>query len=252
MPTAPPDPPPPLAQTITVVGPGRLGGAVARQLSDAGWAVTVVARGEAIPRAPLTWLTVPDRDVASAAAATPPGGIVLHAAGALDVAVLHPHIRAGSLHPLMSFAEAGAPPPLVTAVPAAIAGHPHAVDAARTLADCLGWQPFEVQGDRRLYHAAAVLAGNFATALLAEAARVLAAAGVPSESCPDLLAPLALRSIQNAAAMGPAAALTGPVARGDNAVIGAHLEALNQADPAALAVYQVLLEAARRLRQPVT
>lgn len=235
-----------LAHGVVIVGPGRLGRTLARALETRGVQVRLVGRGEAIPASPLTLLTVPDRAIAEVAARVPAAGVLLHCSGACDLDVLRPHHPAGSLHPLMTFPGDAATLALEGA-PAAIAGDPEARRSAGALALLLGMRPFEVPGDRRLYHAAAVMAGNFATALLAEAAAVLARAGVPIEDAPALLAPLALASIRNGAALGPAAALTGPVARGDEEVIRAHRAAL-ASDPERLATYDALLAAARRLR----
>jgi predicted short-subunit dehydrogenase-like oxidoreductase (DUF2520 family) len=207
-----------------------------------------VGRGDPVPAAALTWLTVPDREIATAADQVPPGGVVLHASGATDLAPLAGHPKAGSLHPLMTFPgpELGLPaddPP----TPAAVAGHPEAAAAATALAHRLGWHPFPVPGDRRAYHAAAVVAGNQATVLLGLAAEILAAAGVPPDEAPALLAPLALQSIRNAARVGPARALTGPVARGDEAVLAAHRAALADLPEEVREAYAVLTRATRRL-----
>ncbi len=234
------------ADQVQVVGPGRLGRSLALALAARGVDVRVVGRGSAISAAPLTLLTVPDRAIAEVAALAPPGGVLLHTSGATDIDALRPHRPAGSFHPLMSFPPPELSPPELQDVPVALAGDPEARAAGLWLAELLEMRPFEVPGDRRLYHASAVMAGNFATALLAEAAAVLALAGVPEDEAPALLAPLALASVRNAAALGPSGALTGPVARGDEAVIQAHLEALER-DPARRATYAALLAAARRL-----
>lgn len=234
---------------LVVVGPGRLGRSVATLLRGRGHEVTVVGRGEPVPASPLTWLTVPDRAIQEASERVPPGGIVLHASGATDVSILRSHRHGGSLHPLMSFPGPHALPPADLEVPAAVAGDPEALRAASSLARALGWTPFAVPGDRRLYHAAAVLAGNFATALLADAAEVLSAAGVRREDAAALLAPLALASLANAARQGPAAALTGPVARGDQQTLAAHREALRVGgvSPRVQATYEALLQSAQHL-----
>jgi len=233
---------------LVIVGPGRLGRSAAQLLSARGVPFTLVGRGEAIPAAPLTWLTVPDSAIEEAALAVPHGQVVLHASGATGVAPLRRHRAAGSLHPLMTFPgpELAMPTGMI---PAAVAGDEDAIDAATALADDLGFTPFTVTGDRALYHASAVLAGNFATVLLGEASRVLATAGVPEEEAPALLAPLALASIRNAAAVGPGAALTGPVARDDEDIIDKHLAALARAPQGTLETYAALLAAARTLRE---
>jgi predicted short-subunit dehydrogenase-like oxidoreductase (DUF2520 family) len=236
--------PSPEAIEVAVVGIGRLGGTVSTALERRGHRVHRVRRGEPVPPAPVVWLTVPDGEISAVAASCPRSGVLLHASGATDLQALQPHPQAGSLHPLMTFpGEAEPIPP----VPAAIAGTDAARDAARKLAVALGWTPFEVPGDRRAYHAAAVLAGNFATTLLAEASEVLALAGVDVRDAPGLLAPLALQSLRNAVDLGPLAALTGPVVRGDHAVLNAHRAVLLQHRPATLPTYEALVAATLQL-----
>ena len=118
--------------------------------------------------------------------------------------------------------------PTLRGVPAAIDGDDRARACAARIAGDLGMTSIRIHGDRRLYHAAAVLAGNFATVLLADAARVLSAAGIEGETPARALAPLAIASLRNAAA-DPVAALTGPAARGDRATVEAHTAALHAA-----------------------
>lgn len=237
-----------MTTTVIIVGPGRLGRSVATLLERRQIPVQLIGRHDRIPSAALTYLTVPDREIGDAAARVPKGGVVLHASGATGVEVLRPHQKAGSLHPLMTF-----PGPEIAlpsgVIPAAIAGDPEAVAAGRELANLIGFAPFEVQGDRALYHAAAVTAGNFATALLYEASTMLAAAGVPMADAPGLLAPLALNSIQNTARFGASATLTGPVARGDEISIQRHRDALSAFPDHTRAVYDALLTAARVLHR---
>ena len=233
--------------SVVIVGPGRLGRTVSEALRRAGWSVQLISRGERIPPAPLTWLTVPDRSIAEAAAATPRGGVVLHASGATDITPLRPHAPAGSLHPLMTFPGPEVAVPPMQDLPAAVAGDAGAQAAARQLAGAMGWRAFDVPGDRARYHAAAVIAGNYATTLLGVAAEMLAAAGVPAEEAPGLLAPLALTSLRNAAAVGPRKALTGPVARGDQPVIARHRAAIQSTNRDLLEIYDVLLRATERL-----
>lgn len=236
------------ALKLVIVGPGRLGRSAARLLTDCGIRFSLVGRGEAIPAAPLTWLTVPDAEIGDAAQAVPIGPIVLHASGATGCEPLRHHRSAGSLHPLMTFPGPELAMP-TGRIPAAIAGDERAVIAATELAHDLGFTPFEVSGDRALYHASAVIAGNFATVLLDEASRVLTLAGVPANQAAALLAPLAIASIKNAAAVGPGAALTGPVARQEEDIIRQHLEVLGHGPEGTLETYKALLTAARAMRK---
>ena len=239
--------PPPPGQEVVVVGQGRLGATVTQQLRDAGVTVHAIGSGAPIPVGHLTWLTVPDAVISTVARQCAGARVLLHASGASDLSVLGDHPCAGSLHPLMTFPGGPPPPP---PIPAAVSGCPAARVAARSLAGWLGWTPFEVTGDRRAYHAAAVVAGNFATTLLAEAAQLLVLAGVEADQAPSLLAPLALRSLRNAAELGPAEALTGPVVRGDHDVIDGHKAILELAHPGVGRTYRALLEATERLAAP--
>lgn len=132
-------------------------------------------------------------------------------------------------------------------VPAAVAGDEPARSSARSLAKMLGFSPFTVDGDRRLYHAAAVIAGNFSTTLLVQASRALAACGVSEDEARRLLAPLASESLTNTIALG-ADALTGPVARGDEDVILGHETALDALDPQIAELYRALTAATRQVK----
>ncbi|MEZ4239277.1 MAG: DUF2520 domain-containing protein [Myxococcota bacterium] len=238
---------------IAIVGRGRLGRTLAALLPPAGIEVRLLAHTDPVPDdADLVLLCVPDAAVADTAGRVPVGPVVAHCAGALDLGVLahHPPERRASFHPLMTFPGPEVAVPDLAGAPVAVAGAPEAAARVAALGERLGMRPFAVPGDRRLYHAAAVMAGNCATVLLAEASRVLAAAGVPLEQAPALLAPLAVASIRNAAAEGPARALTGPIARGDHGTLAAHREALLAGGLAdVLPVYDTLVKHGLDLRR---
>jgi predicted short-subunit dehydrogenase-like oxidoreductase (DUF2520 family) len=214
---------------VVIVGAGRLGRSLQALLARTGTEVPTVGRGAVLPPADVVLLCVPDREVRSAAAAIPPGPVLLHTAGALDLDVLEPHPERGSLHPLMTFPGPEVSLPDPTTVPAAVAGTPRALAAARALCTQLGFVAFEVPGDRRLYHAAAVVAGNLATFLATEGAVLLRAAGVAEPEARRVLLPLAQQSLGNSI-HGLRAALTGPIARGDTATLAAHAVAMREAN----------------------
>ena len=213
---------------VGILGRGRLGRSLSLLLSRAGHRVDLRGRDEGVPEGDVLLLAVPDAAIGPLARTIPSGPVVLHLSGATDLAPLAHHPEHGSLHPLMTFPGPEVALPELQGVPAAVAGTPRGLEAARDLAGSLGMRPVEVPGDRRLYHAAAVMAGNFATVLLADAAAVLARAGVPREQGLEMLLPLALRSLQGALP-DPAAGLTGPHARRDHEVVAAHRDALAEA-----------------------
>jgi predicted short-subunit dehydrogenase-like oxidoreductase (DUF2520 family) len=236
---------------IAIMGMGRLGRSLHELMNETTTLQPIAwRRNEPIPGGiDVFWICVRDDAIQEVAEQIPPGSIVLHSSGALPVEVLRPHCPAGSLHPLQSFPGPEISTPSPTNLPAAIAGDARAVAAAKHIAAALGFRAFELSGDRRAYHAAAVIAGNFGTVLLAEASRLLASAGVDPALAPKLLAPLALSSIEQATQTGPAEALTGPFARGDADTIAGHLALLDEKDPRLGEIYRVLGRACLRLGQ---
>jgi len=98
---------------------------------------------------------------------------------------------------------------------AAVAGNTaHALWIARSLAATLGLQPVHIRDeDRAAYHAAASIAANFLVTLEDAAETLLATAGADR----SMLVPLVRAAVENWAALGGPAALTGPVACGDEA-----------------------------------
>lgn len=233
---------------IGIVGPGRLGRTLAELLEARGHTIALVGRGARLPRGDAVFLTVPDAALAGLATRLEPGVPALHCSGALPAEVLRPHAPAGCMHPLMTFPGPEVAIPSLEGVPAAVSGDPPALKRARAVAEELGMQPFPAPENRALYHAAAVIAGNFATVLLADGARALAAAGVDEGAAAGMLAPLAMASIAQAAP-DPAAALTGPAVRGDVATLARHRRALEAAGLSELvAVYDLLTKRASALR----
>lgn len=235
---------------LAVVGAGRLGRSLKVLWERVGHTVHVVGRDLAVPSGvDAVVLTVPDRAIAQVAAALGSEVALLHTSGATTLDVLAPHERRGSLHPMMTFPGPEVALPDLAGVMAAVEGAtPEVLALATRLALDLGLRPIHLTGDRRLYHASAALAGNFATVLLAQAGKTLAAAGLDETTARELLLPLALQSLRNSVA-DPWAALTGPAARGDLAILDAHRDALRAAGLGdALATYEVMLTGVQSLR----
>jgi predicted short-subunit dehydrogenase-like oxidoreductase (DUF2520 family) len=125
-----------------------------------------------------------------------------------------------------------------------LAGSWCAVDGSLRLekiALTLGMRPFRLDAANRVrYHAAACVASNHLVALLGQVERLAAHAGVPF----DALLPLVRGTVENVDELGPAAALTGPVARGDDETIARHIDALPYDERDG---YEALVREARRL-----
>lgn len=130
----------------------------------------------------------------------------------------------------------------------AIAGStPLALETARELAARLGMEAFEVaEADRAAYHAAAAMASNFLVTLEMSAERLAATAGVER----DLLVPLVRATVEHWAQQG-AEALTGPIARGDEATVARQRAAVGERVPELAALFDALAAATRELaREP--
>lgn len=242
---------------LAIIGAGRAGTVLGRALVDAGYAVTAVhslnaasaqrlagrlgaspapTAVAAVRRSDITLLTVPDHAITpiatavAAAGAQLRGRALVHCSGARGRSALAPAraagVAVGACHPLMALATG--------AEPAELRGSFFGIDAdaallpvLERLVTAIGGIPFAApEGDRALYHAAAVLAGNAPLALLARAAELLETAGVDAAVAGPALAALLEGAARNARRLGARAALTGPVVRNDAATVAGHLHAL--------------------------
>ena len=198
-----------------IVGRGRMGTALAHALPGA----ELAGRGATGAGADLVLLAVPDSAIAEAAALVVPGPLVAHLSGATGLAPLGDR-ETFSLHPLLAVTGPGTP--FAGAFAALDGTSPHALAAAESLAERLGLRTFRVsEANRVTYHAAASVAANFLVTVEDLAERLAATAGVPREA----LVPLAHAAL-SAWAHDGAAALTGPISRGDDATVAAQRAAL--------------------------
>jgi predicted short-subunit dehydrogenase-like oxidoreductase (DUF2520 family) len=200
-----------------------------------------LGRGESVPSADVVLLCVPDREIASAAGVVPAGPLVGHVSASAPLDLLAPHERF-SLHPLLSVVGAGAQ---FDGAYCAIDGSSEtALDAARGIASALGMRVKVVPREQRpLYHAAASVASNFLITLEGAAERLASAVGLEREA----LVPLVHATVENWARQGARAALTGPIARGDVATAARQREAVADAAPDLLPLWDALAAATREL-----
>jgi predicted short-subunit dehydrogenase-like oxidoreductase (DUF2520 family) len=215
--------------SVTVIGSGRVGSAVAARLGERGIAVE--------PDADLVLLCVPDEAISEVAAETAIGPWVAHVSGATTLAALEPHRRRLSVHPLQTFTRARGAEQLDGAWAAVTAESGEARAVGFWLAETLGLRPFELDDTARpLYHAGAAIASNYLVTLHEVAADLFRAAGAP----PEALVPLMRRTIENGFE------LTGPIERGDWETVEAHRRAIRAARPDLESLYDVLAEATAR------
>jgi predicted short-subunit dehydrogenase-like oxidoreductase (DUF2520 family) len=197
-------------------------------------------RTGAVREAAVVLLAVPDAAIAPVAAelardgAIEPRHSVFHLSGLLDRGALEPLAGSGaalgSFHPLQTVSDPGSAPESLRGAYAGIEADERALAAGRDLADSLGMTPVTIpRAAKPAYHAGAAIAANYTVVLAAVAERLAISAGVTPEVARRLYLPL----IRGAAAnleIGPVAALTGPVRRGDAETVAAHLRALRGGD----------------------
>jgi predicted short-subunit dehydrogenase-like oxidoreductase (DUF2520 family) len=227
-----------------VVGHGRLGTALAVALRAAGVAVDGPLDRASAPDAgaPVILLAVPDGEIVVASDAlrrATPQTFVGHCSGATTLAPLRAHANAFSLHPLMTVTHAGAN---FVGATAAVAGSTEEARAlATSLARALDMHPIDVPDtDRAAYHAAASMASNFLVTLEWAAQRV----GHLDRAA---LAPLVRATVDNWAQQGPESALTGPIARGDEATVRRQRAAVIARTPDLGELFDALADATRTL-----
>jgi predicted short-subunit dehydrogenase-like oxidoreductase (DUF2520 family) len=261
---------------IAIVGPGRLGCALAQELRRSGYRITEIASRNSIasrrkaralakkvhavaaidnPRldADLIWFCVPDREIAKAArqmaqVADWKGKIAFHSSGALASEELSVLRRRGaavaSVHPLMTFVSGSIPS--LHGIPLALEGDARAVRAAREIARDLGAEPFSISKSKKsAYHAWGGFTSPLLIALLVTGERVAHAAGLSPADARKKMLPIVRQTLANYAKLGPAGAFSGPIVRGDAQVVRRHVKELKKI-PGAKDVYMSLARAGLR------
>jgi predicted short-subunit dehydrogenase-like oxidoreductase (DUF2520 family) len=246
--------------TIAIVGRGRMGQALARRFSAAGYHVAgPLGRRYAeqdLQDAGVVLLCVPDAEIGAAAlalAARLPGDdetLVGHCSGASGLDAVRDAVNgrrgAFSLHPLMTVSGRAAEESWAGAAAATDGSDTRALDAARELARALGLRPLVLaEHDRAAYHAAACIASNFLVTLETFAERLGRSAGIEREQ----LVPLVRRTVENWARAGESA-LTGPIARGDEDTERRQRIAVAERSPDLLELFDALARATHALADP--
>ena len=268
-----------MENNLAIIGAGRVGRALGRRLRELGWKIgCVVTRREASARravrfigagkpcagmtrqilaSPVILIATPDDEIPGVAqqlarigAEELLGKVVLHTSGALDSRVLHgaqEHGAAvGSMHPLQSFS--GVAVPSLAGKVFAVEGDARAVRVARQITRALGGSPVRITGDKKvLYHAAAAMAAGHVLAVEEAATQLLVSLGMRRSEAVRALLPLTRQVLENFERLGPRAAWTGPLSRGDYQVVKAHLEALRDSPEEFAEAYDALNGLAARV-----
>lgn len=258
---------------IAIVGPGRLGSALAKHLRSAGYVIAEIvcrdrntlSRAGALARevnavattvhsarldADLIWFCAPDSQISGAAKALSShswkGKIAVHSSGVLTSEVLAPLCRAGasvaSAHPLMTFVRGSVPD--LSNVPFALEGDALALRIVRQVVRRLGCRPVPIRKqDKPAYHLFAVMICPLLISLLAASERAAKLAGISQNEARRRMLPIVRQTISNYEKLGAPAAFTGPFVRGDVETVRLHLNALAHSS-GIRSVYAALAQAA--------
>ena len=162
------------------------------------------------------------------------GQVILHTSATLDRSALAPLARlgasTGSLHPMQAFG--GKVVPKLKGVIFGIEGDARARRLAQSIAKSLGGIPVVIEtADKPAYHAAAVMAGGSIYPVLEAGLQLLISVGFTRQRASQTLLPLLRQIFDNIERIGPRAAWTGPLSRGDYAVVAKHMDALRRYPP---------------------
>ncbi len=171
--------------------------------------------------------------------------VVFHCSGSLSSQILKPldtvPYHACSIHPIHTFSDPNKSCGIFSGTHCAYEGDIAALNILIPAFEKLGAQLFEInQANKTLYHTGSVLACNALVGLLDASLECLTAAGVKQDKAQEILMPIVQQTVDNTLLKTPAQALTGPVSRGDVAIVTQQLEALNKLDPNILDIYSDL------------
>jgi predicted short-subunit dehydrogenase-like oxidoreductase (DUF2520 family) len=260
-----------LRPSVSIVGPGNLGTALALTLPRAGYEVkslaarhkrthaTTLARKISaqlvhLGKQPLTtdivWIAVPDDAIAGVARLLASsqdwkGRTIFHSSGALTSDELSPlqakGARVASVHPMMTFVRGTVPE--MARISFAVEGDPAAVRIARSIVGALGSRSFVIKKQNKvLYHVFGSFASPMVIALMASLEEVARAAGIRQSEIKRVMGPLLSQTLRNYFKRDSAWAFSGPLVRGDVATVRKHLAELLEL-PEARAVYVALARA---------
>ncbi len=247
-----------LALKLHIVGCGRVGRTLARlwvlrgtlgigwvlnrTVASAEAAVAFIGQGRATDR-PLDvacddWLMLaaPDGELAVlgerlAGALQSPPALAFHVSGAEPAQVLAPlRCPVASMHPVRPFSNPEAAVDAFDGTPVLGEGDDSALDRLLPVFAAIGARASRFRAvDKRRYHAAAIAASNFLNVLDQLALDLAESAGLERRQALDLIVSLQRSALDDIAASGPAASLTGPIERGDRDLCARLAEVLCQA-----------------------
>ncbi len=251
------------------IGAGTVGTALAVRLSSKGYPVIAVSsrsqvsarklaqavsscqafdnKQDVADAAELVFITTPDDAIASVASEIQwhNGQSVVHCSGADSTDILGSAkklgAQVGAFHPLQTFASVKQAIENIPGSTFAVEAEEPLLNTLKDMATALDGHWIELRADDKVvYHAAAVIAGNYLVTLIKLATDLWQSFDIPPHQAAQALMPLIRGTIHNIETVGIPQCLTGPIARGDTGTIKKHLDALQKVAPALVSTYQEL------------
>ena len=248
-------------QSVSIIGLGRVGGALALALSASGFGIDqVMYRSDSTAKlierllpasakfvkwsdpterleSDVVLITTADPDIAFVAEEIrdllKKPSVVIHTSGSLSSDALAVLADAGhftaSMHPLVSISDPISGVGNFAGAFFCVEGHATAVSVAQSIVQSLGGRFFAIDsGQKPLYHAAAVTACGHLVALIDVAIEMLSKCGIDKATGKEILLPLISSTVTNLKTGSPADALTGSFARLDSSAVERHLSAIDR------------------------
>ena len=267
---------------LNVVGGGRAGRTLARVFALNGAfaigdvldqtqalaedAVAFIGSGRAVDALPAmhgadVWMLTPPDDqiiacgkLLAASGLLKTGDVAFQCSGASPsrelAAVLSSCIAVASIHPLKSFADPAAAARTFLGTYCAAEGDAAALAVVQPAFEMSGARVSAIDPEfKTIYHAASVIVCNYLAALIETGLRAYEKSGFPRDDALHMIEPLVRETVDNVFRLGPAEALTGPVARGDHAVVARQIAALTAWNPGIAEIYRHLGAVAVELAQ---
>jgi len=239
-------------QSITIFGPGKVGSALNRALSKAGYRVVSMFASDEFPQAlnelgELILIATPDSVIESLALKISKsfsdfeGKIFVHCSGTQSSDILgslkDKKAAIGSFHPMKSITSKQNS---FSGTWFDIEGDQKCLAVLSKVAEDLDAKTIEVDKDTKaLLHASAVMVSNYYLALLQSASEIAQLSGVDKDSALEILLPLSYSVLENVKENGIEHSLTGPIARGDVSTVEKHVKLLKK-QPELLNLYKNL------------
>ncbi len=255
---------------ISIIGAGRLGGALAIALSKAGFEIesligkdsekaeriaeSISLKSKIIRSNDLSeivsdviFITTQDSEIETVAHRLKENlshqPIVFHTSGALSSEILKDlkiiGCAVGSLHPLVSVSDSMLGAGKLAGAYFCVEGDAAAIAIGRKIVAELGGKSFSIETKfKTLYHASAVVACGHLVALIDAAIEMLTKCGLDADEAQKILLPLIRSTVGNLETQTTAQSLTGTFARADISTFEKHLIALRDyAAPEILEIY---------------